>query len=31
VRAVERDDPANRFQFVRDLLDERIEIGADEQ
>ena len=31
MRTVERDDPANRFQLVGDLLDERIEVGTDEQ
>ena len=31
VRAVECDDPANRFQIVRHLFDNGIEIGADKQ
>ena len=31
MRAVERDDPPHGFQIVRDLLDQRIEIGAHEQ
>ncbi len=31
MRAVERDDAAHGFQIGRDLLDQRIEIGADEQ
>ena len=31
VPAVERDDAPNRFQIVYHLLDQRIEIGADEQ